>query len=111
MTALTDALANIQQIHDNQQALADPATMLWQAQMAWMQAVTAALSSVNPPANATDPNAAVIAQLQQQNATLQEQVAAGEKAVAAFEAIIHPAADSSPSSSEPATIQPTTPGA
>lgn len=114
MSAVFDALANIQKIHDNQQALADPTAMLWNAQLAWMEAVTVALGTVNPPANATvaaeqPGDAQAIAQLQAENADLQEKVAAGEKAISAFEQILHPA-DASPSSSEPPTIQSATPG-
>jgi hypothetical protein len=122
-SAVSDALAAVVAAKHNALSLANPQAAVDEAVMAFYQAVTDAItflsglptstsvvSTVNSAANATDPNAAVIAQLQQDNAALQAQVAAGEKAVAAFEAIIHPA-DASPASSEPATIQPTTPSA
>jgi hypothetical protein len=112
-TNLSGALANIQQIHDNSQALADPTAMLWQAQLEWMRQVTtlltgAAPETVNQTATSTDESSAV-AQLQAENAELQAKVEAGEKAISAFEQILHPA-DASPSSSEPPTIQPANPG-
>lgn len=103
MTAVADALAKIQQIHDNQQALADPAAMLWQAQLQWMSTVTLALAAAAVPVSADAEANTLIAQLQQENADLQAKVAAGEKAVEAFESILHPdGTDAAPSSTEPA---------
>jgi hypothetical protein len=47
MMTATDALAQVQQVHDNSLALADPVGAAWSAQIAWMQAVTAALSGAS----------------------------------------------------------------
>lgn len=119
MTALTDALANLKQIYANQGALADPAPMLADAEMAWRQAVTDAINTgtgaVLTQLSSTgevSTTAVDVAALQAQNTELSAKVAAGEQAISAFEAIIHPA---EPSSTEPVaaaeiapTIAPTT---
>lgn len=95
MTALTDALAACIQIHENQGALADPTTMAYNAELAFKQAVLAAISALENVAPAGDvpaqSDAPALAVLQAQNAELTAKVAAGEQAISAFEAIIHPA--------------------
>jgi hypothetical protein len=108
MSALTDALAKIQQVHDNEQALADPVAMAWQAQMAFYQALVDALELPAP----TQAGGDAMAALQAENQALQLKVAAGESAIAAFESALHPQAstDAAPSSTEPPAIAPTNAG-
>lgn len=118
MTTLTDALAACIQIHDNQQALADPVAMTAAAELAFKQAVVAAIdemltNTAMVGASQVGSDAPTIAALQAQNTELSAKVAAGEQAISAFEAIIHPV---EPSSTEPVaaaaeippTIAPTT---
>lgn len=91
MTALTDALALCIQIHDNQQALADPVAMAYSAEIAFKQAVVAAIGELAPQ-NKPSP-----AQIE----SLQAQIAADQAAAAKIEAVI---ADAAPSSTEPAPL-------
>lgn len=89
MTAISDALAQVQQVHENQLALADPVGAAWSAQLAWMQAVTAALansSSAAPSAStpAVDTTAEQLAALQEQVATLTSTFQAIEQRLSAL---------------------------
>jgi len=91
MTALTDALAACIQIHENQGALADPVAMTAAAELAFKQAVVAAIGELGPQ------DKTIPAQIE----SLQAQVAADQAAAAKIEAVI---ADAAPSSSEPVPL-------
>ena len=123
MSALTDALAALKQVHDNEQALADPVGMTYSAQMAFYDALVAAVEgnstpntgvreqNVSLPGASAEPGSPALTALQEENAALQAKVAAGESAIAAFEAALHPATtDAAPSSTEPPAIAPTNAG-
>lgn len=86
MSDVQAALDNFKQVFDNQQALADPEGMLRSAQLAWMQAVSDALTTGTGAVKVT---------------TTED----GQVKVEA----VQPAVDAAPSSTEPATIAPTTP--
>lgn len=124
-----EALAALVAIKDNQMALADPVSTLWAAEIAFKQAVVEALqpapilsatlttdqiTNLKPGGYtfvpASQPNPDLVA-LQAENAALAVKVQAGDKAIDAIEAMLHPVVDAAPSSSEPATIAPVTPGA
>lgn len=118
MTALTEALAACIQIHDNQQALADPVAMTAAAELAFKQAVVAAIdemltNTAMVGVGQIGSNVSTLAMLEAENAALTAKVQAGEAAIEAFDAVLHPA---EPSSTEPVapaaeiapTIAPTT---
>lgn len=88
MSALEDALAMVIRVHDNEQALADPVAVAWQAEMEFKQAVVDTLNMLLKP----------VLQMGLPSAT-----AADHAATAAV-------ADAAPSSSEPATIAPSNAG-
>lgn len=91
MTALTEALATCIQIHDNQQALADPVAMAYSAEIAFKQAVVDAIGKLSPQNTmSTD-----------QVVALQAQIAADQAAAAKIEAVI---ADAAPASTEPVPL-------
>jgi hypothetical protein len=125
------ALAALVATKNNEMALADPTIVLWEAELAFKQAVVDALeansaqsiavstSSVSSSPAPVEDNSAAITALQAENAALVDKVAAGERALQAFDAILHPQApapavenstsDAAPSSTEPPTITPTAP--
>ena len=117
MSALTDALQAVIDAKYNAVNLADPDLAYANAVEAWMHAVTdaittgtgAVMTSVSA-AGEVSTNAVDVATLQAQEEDLAAKVAAGQAALQALEATLHPA-DAAPSSTEPPTIAPKTPGA
>ena len=99
MSDVQAALDQFKRINENSSALADPVAMLFAAQVAWMQAVTDALSAGSGPILATNIPLPDAADLKPGAVTFVP--AAPEPAA--------PVADAAPSSTEPATIAPTTP--
>lgn len=89
----TEALAQVQRVHDNQLALADPVSEAWLAQIAWMEAVTAALTALSSTAPA-------------EPSTLQEQVTALSATLQSFQqklaALFAPAPTTPPSEGDAA---------
>jgi hypothetical protein len=122
MTSVPEAMAQVQQVHDNALALADPVGQAWAAQLAWMQAVSAALGELGQAATtAAEPAAKVpvvdttevdskLAAMQEQITSLTSHLQAFEQKLAALFTPSTSVADASPSSSEPATIQPSNAG-
>jgi hypothetical protein len=123
MSALTDALAALKQVHDNEQALADPVGMTYSAQMAFYDALVAAVEgnstqaspvveqNVSSSTASVEQSSPALTALQEENAALKAQVEAGANAVAAFEAALHPATtEAAPASTEPPAIAPTNAG-
>lgn len=127
------ALVALVATKNNEMALADPTIVLWEAELAFKQAVVDALeansaqsianstSSVSSSPAPVEDNSAAITALQAENAALVDKVAAGERALQALDAVLHPQApapavenftsDAAPSSTEPPTITPQTPEA
>jgi hypothetical protein len=106
----------------NTLGLANPGQAQAEAQTAWMQAVTAALSgdavaaaAVEPQSAAADVAALVQAAVEAQLPAIEQQIASafGKILTAQSPAPIQPppVADAAPSSTEPPTIQPSNPGA
>ena len=124
-----DALAALQQVHDNQMALADPQGMLWQAQMNLMTALVSALSAspvASQDTSSVSTNAAAVTMVEveqaiqtalaAQMATIEQHIgslftgASTQSTAATPAATAETPADAAPSSSEPPTIHPTNPG-
>lgn len=102
----TEALAQVQQVHNNSLALADAVGEAWLAQIAWMQAVTAALaaSSGTPPAepSASTPIVATAAELAAVQAQLTALSAAFQSLEQRLAALFAPAPATPPSQGDAA---------
>jgi hypothetical protein len=106
MTTAAQALLNLQAIHDNVGALADPDRALWDAEIAFKQAIVDTLTALSSPAEAAPElpvdNAAVdalTAKLEAETEKVEKVVAE----VAAVQGALNPAA--------PPVITPTNTGA
>ncbi|MGH8505673.1 MAG: hypothetical protein ACRETM_06875 [Stenotrophobium sp.] len=114
MTALTDALDQLTQIHQNSMALADPAAQLFTAEMNFKRAVVAAIEGLQSGAVPAGDNAALdeaIAKanaLEQQNAALTTQLETEQAAIAKFATEVQAPVVAEPVAAP--TIAPTTPG-
>lgn len=106
MSDVQAALDNFKQVFDNQQALADPEGMMRAAQLAWMQAVSDAITTGTGAVKVTTTEDGQV-KVEAVRPVADGKVASMAELAAAVNASV--AADASPSSTEPATIAPTTP--
>lgn len=96
MTVLDDALDNIQKVHDNESALADPTVAKWTAEMAFKSAVVAALNSLMGDAPVASAGTAQVAELTAKNVALEAQLVAEQAAVVKFAADLVPKSRAEP---------------